>query len=69
MQLSQDLGLNVINDNQRCFSIPSELGETALVVVQCLEAAVGCMRANKLRLNFDKMVVLLVSDSQSCIHP
>lgn len=49
-----------VDDTQFYLSVPSDLGEATVVLDQSLEAVVGWMWPNKLRLNPEKAEVLCV---------
>ena len=48
----------------RSFSLSLELGEDVQVLEQCLKAVMGWMKANKLKMNYDKTEVLWFGGSQ-----
>ncbi|KAF7235371.1 Histone-lysine N-methyltransferase PRDM9 [Varanus komodoensis] len=51
----KEMGIFIIHDEMGIF-----FGEAVAVLNRCLAEVMGCMRANKLKLNPDKMEVLLV---------
>ncbi|KAF7245380.1 Chitinase domain-containing protein 1 [Varanus komodoensis] len=57
----------VQNRATRLLSFSTNPGEAVAVLNQCLAEVMGWMRANKLKLDPDKMEVLLVGDSSSWV--